>query len=218
MNKIKILTLLIILLSFVIAFWLYPIMPEIMPFHWNASGVVNGHMPKLFALFLMPVIGLFCFILFIKIPDFDPKKKNIESFRKYYDYFILIFTLFLFYLYVLTILFTLNAPFNMTFMLIPAFAVLFFYLGILCKHAKQNWFIGIRTPWTLSSKVVWNKTHKVAARGFKIVAILCLIGMLFIDYAIWFILLPVILVAIYSFWYSYREYKNQQDPKKERVT
>ncbi|MGQ9811085.1 MAG: SdpI family protein [bacterium] len=46
--------------------------------------------------------------------------------------------------------------------------LLCFYIGILLKNAKRNWFIGIRTPWTVSSEKVWDETHKIAGKLFKI--------------------------------------------------
>lgn len=207
MNKTNVLALLIILISFIVAYWLYPILPDPMPSHWNIEGNVDGYMPKQYALFLVPVISLICFMLFIKLPDLDPKKQNIETFRKYCDAFILVFLLFFFYVYVLMILYSLNSSFNMGFMLIPAFAGLFFYIGILCENAKQNWFIGIRTPWTLSDETVWNKTHKVGGRLFKIAAIVSLAGMLFQNYSIWFVLVPILLSTIYVIYFSYAEFK-----------
>ena len=204
MDKQRILALLIILLSFIVAFWLYPILPYPMPSHWNIKGEVDGYMPKLFALFLIPVISLFCFALFVKLPDLDPKKQNIESFKKYYDTFILVFILFFFYLYALMILYSLNPVFNMGFMLIPAFAFLFFYVGILCEHAKQNWFIGIRTPWTLSNETVWNKTNRLGGKIFILVGILLIVCIVLPPAIFWglFIVgiaITVIVPMVYSF-------------------
>ena len=67
----------------------------------------------------------------------------------------------------------------MTKFIIPAFAVLLFYIGILIKHAKRNWFIGIRTPWTLSSDKVWDKTHALGGKLFQVSAVITLGGIFF---------------------------------------
>jgi uncharacterized membrane protein len=87
--------------------------------------------------------------------------------------------------------------------------LLFFYIGILCENAKRNWFIGIRTPWTLSNDVVWAKTHKIGGKLFKIAGVVALFGIFFLNYTLFFILVPVILVAIYTVIYSYREYRKE---------
>jgi len=207
MKKSEITVLTIILISFVIGIYLYPQMPERMASHWNAQGEVDGYMSKLWGLFLIPLISFGLFLLFVAIPMMDPLKQNIEKFRKYYDGFVVLFILFLFYLYLLTIFWNLGFRFNFVQVLIPAFSILIFYLSILLENSKRNWFVGIRTPWTLSSDEVWKKTHKLGGKLFKIAAVTALIGMAFGDYAIYFIILPILFVAIYTTIYSYFEYK-----------
>ena len=84
---------------------------------------------------------------------------------------------------------------------------LFFYIGTFLKKCKRNWFIGIRTPWTLSSDIVWEKTHNLGSKLFKFTAVLVMIGAFFKQYSIYFILIPVFSVIIYIIVYSYLEYK-----------
>jgi len=210
MNKTKITIFLIILLSFAIGFYFYPQIPERMASHWNAKGEADGYMPKFWGLFLMPLISLAMALLLLLIPRLDPLKENIEKFRKYFDGFIIFILLFLFYLNILVIIWNLGMRFNFIHKTAPAFSALFYYLGILVSNAKRNWFIGIRTPWTLSSETVWDKTHKIGGRLFKVSALIALIGILFGQYAIYFIILPVILTALYTFIYSYFEYKKEK--------
>ena len=209
MNKTKIIIFLIILLSFAIGFYFYPQMPERMVSHWNAKGEADGYMPKTWGLFLMPFISLAMALLLFLIPKLDPLKENIEKFRKYFDVFIILILLFLFYLNILVIVWNLGVRFNFIYATTPAFSVLFYYIGILIGNAKRNWFIGIRTPWTLSSETVWDKTHKIGGKLFKISALIALIGILFGQFAVYFVVLPVILTALYTFIYSYFEYKKE---------
>jgi uncharacterized membrane protein len=89
----------------------------------------------------------------------------------------------------------------------PAFAILFYYSGILIENAKRNWFIGIRTPWTLSNDEVWDKTHKIGGKLFKLAGILALFAIFFERYAILVIVVPLIVVSIYTVVYSYLEYQ-----------
>lgn len=97
-------------------------------------------------------------------------------------------------------------------LLVPAFAALFYYCGVLTEQAKRNWFIGIRTPWTLSSERVWEKTHKICGKLFKIAGVIALVGILFQRSALFFILAPVILVAAHTIIYSYIEYLKEAKP------
>jgi uncharacterized membrane protein len=209
MRKSELIIVGIILLSFAVGIYYYPQMPEKVASHWNAHGQVNGYMSKFWGLFLMPIISVGLLLLFILIPRIDPLKSNIQQFRKYFDRFVVLIMFFLFYLYLLTILWNTGYTFNIITFLSPAFAILFYYAGILIENAKRNWFIGIRTPWTLSSDKVWDKTHKIGGKLFKIAGILALLGIFFESYAIFIIVVPVIIVSIYTVVYSYFEYQKE---------
>lgn len=199
----------IIILSFAIGIYYYPQMPEKLASHWNAQGQVNGYTSKFSGLFLMPIISVGMLLLFMLIPRIDPLRSNIRQFRKYFDGFVIMVMVFLFYLYLLTIFWNSGYAFNMIIFLSPAFAILFYYTGILIENAKRNWFIGIRTPWTLSSDKVWDKTNKIGGKLFKIAGLLALLGIFFETHAILIILVPVIIVSIYTVVYSYFEYQKE---------
>jgi len=210
MRKSEIVAMGIILFSFIVGIYLYPQMPERMASHWNAKGEVDGYMPKFWGLFLIPIVSMLIFLLFIVIPKIDPLKQNIEKFRKYYDGFVVLMIAYLFYIYLLTLLWNTGIRFSIVQLLVPAMGILFYYIGILVENAKRNWFIGIRTPWTLSSEKVWEKTHKIGGKLFKIAGIIAFIGIFFESYALFFIFIPVILVATYTIIYSYFEYQKER--------
>jgi uncharacterized membrane protein len=214
MRKAELVILCIALLSIIIGIVAYPGMPAEMASHWGTHGEVNGYMSRFWGVFLLPIISVGMFILFMLLVRVDPLKQNLAEFRRHYDGFLLSIMLFLFYLYVLTLMWNIGVRFNMVQLLAPAFAVLFFYCGIVMDNAKRNWFLGIRTPWTMSSEYVWNKTHKLGAVLFKLCGILSLLGVLFWKYAIWFIIVPVIMVAIFTFFYSYYAYKKEEEMEK----
>ncbi len=209
MRKSEIITISIILLSFIIGIYFYPQMPEKMASHWNIRSEVDGYMPRFWGLFLMPFISIGMFLLFILIPEIDPLKVNIEKFRKYFYGFIILIILFLFYIYLLTVFWNIGLKFNMGQLMMPALAMLFYYCGILIEKARRNWFIGIRTPWTLSSDKVWEKTHKIGGKLFKIAGLIAFLGIIFPDYAFFLILLPAIGASIYAVIYSYLEYRKE---------
>ena len=199
----------LILLSFAIGIYFYPLMPEKIASHWNAQGQVDGYMSKFWGLFLMPIISIGMLFLFMIIPRIDPLKSNIAQFRSYFDKFVILVIGFLFYVYLLTIFWNIGLKFDIIILLSPAFALLFYYSGILIENAKMNWFIGIRTPWTMSSEKVWDKTHKIGGKLFKIAGIVALGGIFFQSIAIFFIIIPIIAVAIYTIVYSYVEYQKE---------
>ena len=199
----------LICLSFLAGFILSDRMPERMASHWNAAGEVDGYMPKTWALYLLPVLTALLAVFIAVLPSFDPLKANVDKFRGYYDWFIVVFTAFMTYLYAISLLWNLGLRFNMIQLLVPAFAVLFFFIGVLLENSKMNWFIGIRTPWTLSSETVWDRTHRLGGRLFKAAGVVCLAGLVLHEYAILLVLAPVILAAIYAVVYSYLEYRRQ---------
>ena len=207
MRKSTIINLGIILIFFGTALCFYQVMPEIMASHWNAQGQVNGHMSKLWGLFLMPLIALGIFLLFLIIPNLDPLKKDVEKFRNHLGNFSVVMLVFFFYLFGLTIFWNLGYKFNLSQFLAPAFAVLFFYCGIFIERIKRNWFAGIRTPWTLSSDMVWDKTHKLGGKLFKAAGLIALFGFIFPNQAIFLVIGPVLIAAAFLFVYSYTEYR-----------
>jgi len=209
MRKSGLIILGIILLSLGIGFYFYPQMPNMVASHWNAKGEVDDYMPKFWGTFLMPVVSIFMLLLFMLIPKIDPLKANIEKFRKYFDSFIVLIMLFFLYIYLLTIFWNLGLRFDMGRLMAPALGLLFYYCGILIENAKRNWFIGIRTPWTLSSDNVWEKTHKIGAKLFKVSGLIALSGILFPQCAFFVVLVPVIFATIYTTLYSYIEYQKE---------
>lgn len=211
MRRAYLIILTIIFASFALAFYFnyfyYPPLPDVLPSHWNVAGQVDGYMSRFWALFLMPFISVGMFLSFLLIPKIDPKRANIAKFREYFDNFIVLIITFLFYLYLLTLAWDLNFRFDMIQFLSPGFAILFYYAGVLIEHSKQNWFIGIRTPWTLSSEKVWLKTHWLGGKLFKICGVLSLFGIIFPTIAIIFVLVPILATTVGVFAYSYFLYQ-----------
>lgn len=199
----------LILASFLLGAYLQPQMPERMATHWDAAGQVNGYMSKTWGLFLMPLLSAVIFLAFLLAPRMDPLRKNIDQFRGYLDIFMLLFFSFLSYLYLLTLLWNLGYQFNLISFMAPGLGVIVYYAGVMMENARQNWSIGIRTAWTLSSEAVWDRTNRLAGRLFKAAGALAALGAVFPDLAVYLILVPVVLAAVYPIIYSYREYQKE---------
>lgn len=207
----QIAAILVIVISFIIGAAVYPKMPDQMASHWGPSGEVDGYMSKFWGVFFMPILSLGLYALLTFVPQFDPKKKVIETFKKDFDIFLAAIFAFLLYIYVLTLVWNTGIEFNMVQWLLPALGMLFYECGILIGKSKQNYTIGIRTPWTLASENVWNKTHKLGEKLFKAVAILSLIGIFIPSIAIWVFFVPIIAATITVCVYSYLEYKKEKN-------
>jgi len=209
MSKSEILIVGIALLSFAIGVYYYPQMPEQMASHWNAEGQVDDYLSKFWGLFLIPITLVGLALLFMAVPRVDPLRENIEKFRKYYDGFVILFMIFMICVYLATILWSIEIRISINVFLPIAAGIMFIGAGILVENTKQNWFIGIRTPWTMSSESVWDKTHRMAGKLFKIAGVIAIVGILFQSYAVYFALVPALLVAVYTVAYSYVEYKRE---------
>lgn len=199
----------LVLLSFILSIYFYPQVPEQMATHWNSHGEVDGYMSKLWGLFFMPLMITGLVIMFLVIPRIDPGKENIAKFRKYYDGFIVLFILFMVAVHLQTLLWNTGIKISPNAVLPAGIGLLFYYTGILTENAERNWFIGIRTPWTLSSERVWKRTNRLGGKLFRIAGIATIFGAFFPELAMYFILVPVIFVAGFTVVYSYVEYQKE---------
>lgn len=202
----------IFLLSLLIGIYYYPQMPDQLATHWNIKGEVDGYQPRFWGVFSIPLLLAGLSLVFILIPRIDPLKDKFLAFRQYYDGFMLLFFLFIICIYLFIIFWNLEiitAPHAILTLVNMGSGLLFYYLGILCKHAKRNWFVGIRTPWTLSSDIVWSKTNKLGGDLLRFAGVITLSGIIFPNYTILFIFLPISLVSVYTIAYSYCEYQKE---------
>jgi len=187
----------------------YPSLGDQMITHWNAQGEPNGYSSRFTGVFLLPVMGLGLGLALLGVPEIDPLKKNIKLFRRDYNVFVVAFMCFFLYLQVVMILINLGMPLNINRMIVPGMGIFIYCAGVLIGKARRNYFIGIRTPWTLSSDTVWEKTHRLGGVLFKAVGIITLLGILFPDYAIWLMIVPLMTVTIFITVYSYFEFRDE---------
>jgi Raf kinase inhibitor-like YbhB/YbcL family protein len=209
MRKGEVVSLALIIVYFAAAFYLTPKMPSVMASHWGISGGVNGHMPRQAAMLILPCITAVLFLILMVISRVDPKERMAE-FHGSFDTFTVFLVFFMGFVYALMIAFNLGLVFDMTKMLAPAFAALFFVVGSIMEKAKPNYFIGIRTPWTLESPLVWEKTHALGGKLFKACALLALPAIFFPGAFVLLMLVPGSAAAAYLTWYSYSEFKKEK--------
>jgi uncharacterized membrane protein len=206
-----ILVLLMILGATVAGLLLWNRLPEPMASHWNINDEVDGYMSKFWGVFMLPLIALGMFGLFLIIPGIDPLKSNIAQFRESFNLFIVLLMAFMLYIYALTLAWNLGyTGFKMSASMLPAIGLLFIFIGFMLRQAKRNFFIGIRTPWTLSSDQVWEKTHQIGSILFILAGALAVIGSFFGGVtAFWMLMFPIFGSIIFLVIYSYVLYKQE---------
>lgn len=206
-----ILVLFMIATATIVGIVLWTHLPDPMVSHWDANDQVNGYLPKFWGVFLMPLITLGMLGLFLLIPNIDPLKANIAQFREVFNLFITLIVAFLIYLYVLSPRWNLGyTEFGMSKALLPALGILFFFIGYMLRRAKRNFFIGIRTPWTLSNDRVWDETHRLGSVLFMVSGVLAFLGSFFGGMvAFWFLFIPLIGSTLITLFYSYMLYQRE---------
>jgi uncharacterized membrane protein len=206
----------IVSVFFALACIINPFMPDYMASHWNMFGEVDGYIPRVWGVFLLPFMALAVALLFAFFGKADPYKHNIKKFADDYDNLVNFILLFLFYVYLLTLSWNFGYRFNMTLMLVPAFSALLFFVGYVTARTKRNFTVGFRTPWTLSNDKVWNQTHKVGGMLFKLLALVNLVGLVFVNSAFWILLISVLAVSVFLVFYSYSVYARIKSPAKKQ--
>jgi len=186
-------------------------LPEQTASHWNVNDQVDGYMPKFWGVFMMPLIALGMFVVFLIVPSIDPLKANIAQFREAFNLFIVLIVAFMLYVHALTLAWSLGyTEFKMSTSMLPAMGLLFIFIGFMLRKAKRNFFIGIRTPWTLSSDTVWDKTHQLGSILFMASGVFTLIGGIFGGMtAFWFLFVPLMGSTIFLLVYSFVLYQRE---------
>lgn len=207
------------LLPFLYLSVIYADLPESLPMHWNAQGEVDrmGNKPELW---MIPVLlsGLM-YVILKYIPKIDPKGQ-IKKMGNKYGYLRLAITVLITAL-AMGIIYT-AATYNTEENNINGWAsiivgLLFIVLGNYMPSMKPNYFVGIRTPWTLENETVWRKTHHLGARLFIAAGIIIILTSLFLSasWAIYTTIGTAIAIAVWTMIYSYLLYKKEEKEKKQ---
>ena len=156
------------LVAGLVSAWAYPRLPPQVATHWNLRGQPDGYSAKLWAVLLLPLVILGLRGLLSVLPRIDPKGEN---YRKFAHTYWLIFNgviLFMGVLHLAILGYGLGAPVRMDRVASAGLGILLIVVGNYLTRVEPNWFIGIRTPWTLSSDGVWRRTHRVGGWIFVV--------------------------------------------------
>lgn len=204
----------IVLLAMAASFYFYQNFPDQVPTHWNFQGEPDQYSSRALGAFLFPGIIAGMYLLFVLLPLADPKKARYEQFRRVYHIVKDLLIIFMAAMYFLASLAGLGYNINIGTWIPLMVGVLFMVIGNYLSKVKPNWFLGIRTPWTLSSEEVWNKTHRAGGKIF----ILGGLVFLFMPWlpAAWrpsALLAIVLVIVIGTFGYSYWLYRQEEAKK-----
>jgi uncharacterized membrane protein len=193
------------------SFWFYSRFPSRVPTHWNAAGVADGFSGPAFAAFFFPALIILLYLMLVFLPAADPQKSRYKEFSRPYQAIRFILVGYLSLLYYTSSLIGLGYQISINKVMVIAIGLLFLVLGNFMPKVRKNWFVGIRTPWTLSDERVWNKTHRLAGKLFALGGLLSILTVL-LDGEKAFTALMVIIfgVVLGSVTYSWLAWKRLQ--------
>jgi uncharacterized membrane protein len=205
----ELIPLLLVLCTFIIAWYVYPILPNKIPSHWNAAGQVDSYSQKA-SIFVLPIIFLVVLILLFVLPILEVFRDNMLKIYTYYYWFKILFGVFFTVLFISTILPNFGYNINVAKIVMLMIGILFTGLGIILPKLKRNFIFGIRTGWTLSNDKVWEKTHKVGGILFLILGIITIIisYLLALEVLFYIFITLTILISVFLVFYSYYLYRN----------
>jgi len=205
--------LLIISAAFIASAIAYPRLPEIIPTHWKMDGQPDDWSSRAFGALITPVILLFVWGFARVLPAIDPRGANYAKFGGAFEAIFDSLMLFLLGMHIVLLRAGLGYPVQIQRIAPFGIGVLLIVIGNLLPRCRPNWFVGIRTPWTLSSDRVWEKTHRIGGRLFVAAGFLIAVAALFWVQWVHVVLIASILLATAAVLiYSYLEWKREQSP------
>ncbi len=183
-------------------------LPQKVPMHWNINGEIDRYGNKIELYWISLLLPLSVLLMMNIIPLIDPKNK-IQKMGKKYKNLKLFLVIFMSGLSLIIILTAKNKA-----LIKPSYIFIMLSFLIICfgnymKTIKPNYFIGIRTPWTLENPKVWKITHQKASKLWFLGGILMMISLLIFTKRIGIIIFFIIslILVLYPTWFSYRYYK-----------
>lgn len=153
---------LIILSPFVLIGLKWNSFPEQVPTHWNLKGEVDDYSSKITGLVLMPGINILLYFVFLALPFIDPQRKNYALFSDKFKILRILIHTFLSFITFVVCAVSLGYDVNVSVLIQTSVLVLMMVFGNFMGNIRPNYFVGIRTPWTLANQQVWTMTHRFA--------------------------------------------------------
>ncbi len=212
--------LLIVVAAVIASAVVYSRLPATIPTHWELSPHPPGTMPqpngwssRMVGAWALPVFLVGMWALLRVLPKIDPRGSNYAKFGGAFDGIIVSIMLFMLGMHIFILRAALGYPVAIERVVPVGVGVLLIVIGNLLPRARPNWFVGIRTPWTLSSDRVWEKTHRVGGQVFVAGGILIVLAGFAVQQWAHVVLITVVLVCTATVLiYSYVEWKREQSP------
>jgi immunity protein, SdpI family len=202
---------LVVAAMFVAAATMWPIAPENIPVHFGLSGEPNRYGGKVEGLLVLPLIALGVLVLLKVLPLVDPRRARYAEFATAYAVLTLAIVVFFALVYAFILAAVLGIEMNATIVIVPLVGLLLIVIGAVLGQVRPNWFVGIRTPWTLSSEHAWIETHRAGRWVFVgMGALLIIAGLLQFPWLLSIAIAGCVLGALGLVLYSYLVWRDDQ--------
>jgi len=194
-----------------VAVWLYPHLPAQVPTHWDMQGHVNGYSSRLWTVAppVLTIIGLA--LLTVILPLISPRKFEIKPFAAVWDLIMLAIQGVVLVIFMAVLLDGAGYRIPISTISVLALGVLLMVIGNYMGKLRKNFFIGIRTPWTLASSAVWERTHRLAGWLFMLAGLIITVGALRGESTVFLLMIVLLPAALIPSAYSLLIYPRYKD-------
>lgn len=170
--RLELALLFLIAAMFAAAILVWPNAPSDIPVHWTASGEVDRYGGKVEGLLGLPLMSLAIYLLMRFMPRIDPGRANYARFSGAYTAMRVGIQALLAVIHAVVLAWISGRRIDVSQIVPLGIGALFVLLGAVLGKVRPNWFVGIRTPWTISSKRSWVRTHRLGGWLFMALGIL----------------------------------------------
>lgn len=220
-GSIDILIWVMIAIQIIIAVYGFAVLPDIVPIHWGANGQANSYGPKWMGTFLYPLMSIGIYVLIRVLLAVGPRldgRQSVTANLKVARIVLVGIMLFMLIIQLVTTAQSLGVGFDMTMVVMLAPSLLFIFLGNYMGKMQRNFWMGIRTPWTITNAVVWERTHRLGGWLFVAVGLIGIPSSFIPFLRLWGIIVPIIAVSIFLCIYSYICYQQQTREEREPLS
>lgn len=211
----------VIAIQIIVAMYGFVVLPDRVPIHWGINGQANGYGPKWVGTFLYPLLSIGIYVLIRALLAAGPRlggRQSTTANLRIARIIVVGIVLFMLIIQLLTTAASLGLGFDQTMVVMLALSVLFIFLGNYMGKMRRNFWMGIRTPWTIANSVVWERTHRLGGWLFVAVGLIGIPCSFIPPLRLWGIVVPLIAVIVFLYIYSYVIYQQQMREGGERLS
>jgi uncharacterized membrane protein len=201
----------IVILPFIYLAYIWNSLPQVVPIHWNMEGEIDGYGNKAMLILVPILLPLLVYLIFLAIPKIDPKNRLNQMGNKLQNIKVIL-TIFMSVLALFIMYSAKNQSLTNPNYMILGLGILFIILGNYFKTIKPNYFLGIRTPWTLESETVWKETHKLAGKMWFIGGIIIIFSSLILEKQLNLIVFLTVtgIITLIPIYYSFTKFNAEK--------